>query len=114
MWCFSAGISTLGLYDLFKPSPLIHLYAITSILIFNAVFLSQNKIKRLNRDNANIRGVARLKVIYIVNIIAWVYLSGFLAKSINIIRSYGLRGIRAYAFDSSMGLATTTVLLIIQ
>ncbi len=115
MWCICAGISSLGLYGHFKPTPIIHLYSITAIFVFNVVFiLHNNKSKNSLDKTINIRGEARLGIIYFVNLIAWLYFSQFVPKTFNIISIYGLRELRQYAFDSAMGLATTKQLLIIQ
>ena len=106
MWCICAGISSLGLYGHFKPTPIIHLYSITAIFVFNVVFiLHNNKSKNSLDKTINIRGEARLGIIYFVNLIAWLYLSQFVPKTFNIISIYGLRELRQYAFDSAMGLS---------
>lgn len=111
MWCACAGISSLGLYDLYKPSDIIHLYSFTAITVFNIIFLSHNK---KNGDIQDIKGSIKLKLIYITHIVCWTYLFNFLIKSLNIISSYGFKRLRMYAFNSDMGFATTLELTIIQ
>ncbi len=113
MWCICSGISSLGLYGLYKPSLVVHLYSITAIFVFNLVFFIHNKTN-LSRNTIQLVGEARLLIIYFANIIAWIYLSQFIPKAINIIKAFGLRGLRPYAFDSSLGFGTTKQLLIVQ
>lgn len=115
MWCVCAGISSLSLYGHFEPSPTIHLYSMTAIFIFNAVFICHNNESKVLGERATfISGEVRLSLLYSLNIAAWLYLGQFIPKVFEIIDGNGLRGLRKYAFDSSMGLATTRQLLIIQ
>ena len=79
----------------------------------NLVFFIHNKTN-LSRNTIQLVGEARLLIIYFANIIAWIYLSQFIPKAINIIKAFGLRGLRPYAFDSSLGFGTTKQLLIVQ
>ncbi|WP_128856238.1 hypothetical protein [Bacillus sp. CDB3] len=114
MWCICAGLSSLGLYELNKPSAVIHFFSLTAILTFNAVFLMHNNVISNSIDFMKLKGSARLKIILLVNLISWIYSIPFLIKSINIIATQGFKVLRAYAFDASMGLGTTLQLLILQ
>ncbi|MFV0939610.1 O-antigen polymerase [Bacillus thuringiensis] len=114
MWCVCAGLSSLGLYELYKPSPIIHFFSLTAILTFNVVFLLHNNVMSNSIDFMKLKGSTRLKVIVLANLIAWIYSTPFLIKSINIIATQGFKVLRAYAFDASMGLGTTLQLLILQ
>lgn len=114
MWCICAGLSSLGLYDLYKPSIFVHLYSITTIVFFNIVFFVYNKKSSISINFSEINGFARLKTIYILNLICWIYLSKFLPRAIDIIASGGLKALRPYAFDSSLGMGTSLELTISQ
>lgn len=114
IWCSTAALSALGLFELYKPSMIVHFYSITAIIVFNTVFISLNNLNRNRYAIERINGFPRYKLIYLFNAIAWVFLSGFLLVSINIIQNQGFNVLRAYAFNSDMGLATTKELLVIQ
>ncbi|TDL61520.1 oligosaccharide repeat unit polymerase [Rhodococcus qingshengii] len=114
IWCTCAGISSIGFYGLYKPSAIIHFYSLTAIITFNIIFFIHNRNKENPINTRNIKGKARLNIIYILNFISWLYLSEFLIKALDIINSIGLKGLRGYAYDSSKGFATTFELLIIQ
>lgn len=113
MWCICAGVASLGIYGLYKPSSIIQFYSISAILTFNTFFLLHNRFEK-NIVFKNLAGTARLRLIFIANIICWIYLSAFIPMALNLISLYGFKVLRMYAFDSSMGLATTLQLVIIQ
>jgi oligosaccharide repeat unit polymerase len=113
MWCICAGVASLGIYGLYKPSSITQFYSITAILTFNTFFLLHNRLEKKILFK-NFKGTARLKLIFIANTICWIYISAFMPMALNIISLYGFKGLRMYAFDSGMGLATTLELTIIQ
>jgi oligosaccharide repeat unit polymerase len=115
LWCLSVGISSLGLFGFYKPSILVHFYSFSTIMTFNIIYFFHNRLKSKNNVSINkIKGSLRYNLIIFINIISWVYLSGFIVKSFSIIVSHGFNVLRMYAYDSNMGLGSTTQLILIQ
>lgn len=113
VWCFGAALSSLGLYDLYKPSWIIHLYSITAIVFFNFTFFICNKNYEQKFSFQELwKGKTRIKLIYVLNFVAWIYMLRFISTSINIISLGGLKMLRAYAYNSGMGLGSTVELLV--
>lgn len=115
IWCLCVSLASLGFYGLFPLSTIIHLYTITIIISFNLSYFIVNKGYSYNQSLEKIwDGKIRFKFIYSINFISWIFMSRFIVKSINIIMSGGFRSLRLYAYDSTMGLGTTTELTIAQ
>lgn len=116
VWTACAALSSIGLYDLYKPSSEVHLYIITLIFGFNLAYIVNNNCRK--KSNFNFDGVLKslinVKLIYFTNFISWIYMYRFLSKAIPIIKSRGFNALRLYAFDSSMGLGSTIELTIAQ
>ena len=112
IWCLTAGISSLGLANFYKPSVDVHFYSIVVIITFNIIYFIVPKLLKNKEEERS--SSLRVSLILYINIISWVYLSGFLLFSWNIIITKGFNYLRLYAFDSSFGMASTNQLLIIQ
>jgi oligosaccharide repeat unit polymerase len=116
MWCIGLFISTFGFFDIYIPSTKIYIYCYIVVVLFNLVyytFSGKNKKSEIRIFKSNIKSKKYL-VIIITNILAWGYSLKFLIRSIKIIKNYGFVALRAFSIDSSLGLATTTELLILQ
>lgn len=115
IWCFSGSIASIGLFDLYKPYINVHFFSLAFIVFFNLFFFIFNKnyiFKEYIGDY--ITGKLRFKIIYIFNFASWLYMLRFLVKSINIIKSGGFSSLRVYAYNSSLGLWSTSELIIAQ
>ncbi|MBW3110295.1 oligosaccharide repeat unit polymerase [Bacillus sp. MCCB 382] len=114
IWCIAASIASIGLFGIYKPSDLVQFYSITLILIFNISYFSWNRLK-ITKKPFLISGGINLKLIVVFNLIAWIYSLKFLLESLDIILNRGgFKVLRLYAFNSEMGLGTTSELLILQ
>ena len=115
IWSFSGAISSLGLYELYKPSNITHFYIISVIIAFNIVYflLSKNK-KSENLTSGTLMGYPKITTMVTINLISWIYVQDTLIKSVTIIFDQGFNVLRAYAFNSEMGLASSLKLFIIQ
>ncbi len=112
MWTFFPGLSSLGLYNIYKPSILIHVLVVVTVLVFNIAYSFFTRSEN-EEHNDIIFGNINRKALIIANLVSFLYLSFFLSKAIAIIRDFGFDYLRTAAFDSSMGLANTAELVII-
>lgn len=119
-WCVFGGLSTLGLYGLYKPEYIIHLYVIVCIVIFNAIYFIISKLKYIDKTknkeliiNSTI-GKPNYLIIYLLNSICLIYSSFFIPKAWMIINNYGYGALRTYAFKESSIYASTTELTVFQ
>lgn len=115
VWCVCASCSSLGLYGLYRPSFIVHFYSISAILSYNCTYLLFNKVYiTSNKFKESWKGRINEKTIYLLNLFSWIYMIRFINKSVSIILSGGFNTLRAYAYNSSMGLGSTIELLIAQ
>ena len=114
VWCGTAALASTGFYDLYKPVAIVHLYVFTVIIVFNVAYLLMNSLFRSNRLGNKLFGESRLGLIYIANVLSWLFMIRFVSKTYTVLLSGGFRVLRDYAFDSSLGLGSTVELVIAQ
>lgn len=114
VWCCAVALATTGIYDLYKPIPIVHLYVMTVIIVFNVMYLLIKGIFGRKRVEKKILGEPRRYLLYIANISSWLFMIRFVSKSYAVILTGGLRALRSYAFNSEMGLGSTAELILAQ
>ncbi|MDY0235314.1 MAG: O-antigen polymerase [Gudongella sp.] len=116
-WCISCGLASLGVYGLNKPIFTVHILSTICILIFNIIYMSasikQSSIIKIVRTRHTPRK-PNYRIIVFVNIIAYIFSAPFIWKSIAIIRSVGLYGLRSLSFIGTNNFANTNQLTIFQ
>ncbi len=114
IWVLCASLASFGLFNMYKISLKVQLYVATVLIVFNVVFLLfyDNSIKA--NYLPNFTNKINIKLVYVLNLICWIYMIRFLKKSIVIILTGGFNVLRLYAFNSSMGLGSTVELIIAQ
>ena len=117
VWCTFSGLSTIGLYGLYKPDTIIHIYVLSSIFIFNTFYFTISKLtKKSTVNNIDKHNMVEpnYKLIYIINLLALTYCSLFIKKALFIIDTYGFSTLRTFAFKESAMYASTVELTIFQ
>lgn len=123
MWCLCLGLSSLGLYGIYKPDSVVYFLSFITIVTFNLIYFvtGKRRVKSLREHKGQkdhniikIKGDVYFGFLYLCNIAAYLYSLPFIPRSIRLIRSYGFSRLRDYAFMSSSLLATTRQLLAFQ
>lgn len=119
IWIFCISYHLLNINDYYLVSDKVNFYSLIVIITFNiSYYIFSNKTDRIHIDFSNVKKdinvVCNSKLIIALNIMAYLFIIPILVNSIIIIQSLGFEALRAFAFDSSMGLASTLQLTIIQ
>lgn len=115
LWCVLPGLSTLGLNGIKAPSLYTHSYFLSFLGIFNIIYLLFTKKDRMTQlDFNNIDDMYRYRLIYILNILSWIYMIPIILNAYEIISNYGFSAIRDYTFISSDKLVDGTQKFISQ
>lgn len=115
LWLTAISLSTTGLFGIYKPSFQVHMYSILTIFSFNTTYIIFGRNWKSNFDyNVDVTKIINTKIIILLNIFSWIYMSRFLMRSIPIIMSNGFNYLRIYAYDSELGLCSTIELLLAQ
>lgn len=117
MWTICLGLSTLGLYGLNTPSPTVVFLGCATMLIFTFSNLLRTKLITVGEKPTVYDGeyvpLTKSFLLYVLNLIAYVFSIPYLIKAVNIIKTAGMYGLRNVAFASSE-YASTSVLIIFQ
>ena len=117
MWTICLGLSSFGLFGMNKPSLTVVMLGCCSMIIFTFSNLLNVKIITLSKRQKNYYSeyvpLTKCNLLYILNFFAYVLSLPYLIKAIDIIKNFGMYGIRNVAFSSSE-YASTSVLIIFQ
>ncbi|PNS40806.1 hypothetical protein RJ60_05925, partial [Mesotoga sp. B105.6.4] len=119
IWCTTGSLSSMGLFDLFAPSLIIHLYCICILIIFNLVYLIlSNNITKISTETSVEEqyplNKQKLCFIFLLNALSWIFMAKFVRRSIELIAYGGLKYLRLFSYDPNMELGTTAELTIVQ
>lgn len=113
IWSLVGIFASFNFYDMYPISIEIKVIILFSVFCFNVFYiLLSNKKYLKNKSTLNLN--LDLKIVFIFNIISYLYLISFIIRAFEIIKTSGFRVLRIYAFDPFLWGVSTYKLLIIQ
>lgn len=120
VWSINIIFCVINPYNWFLVSNQVHVMVVSSIIIVNVCYyffstkqMLPDVVDIFNMENECIFHTSTIWF-YMLNIFVYIELLPIVKKSLVIIRNNGFARLRVYAYDSSMGLASTAKLTIIQ
>ena len=89
IWSTCGILSTFKVLEIIQPSPLIHVYTIIAIISFNIAYLFGAQDTKKNEQNCDFQYVVNVKLLYLLNILAFVAMLPNLISSMKIIIASG-------------------------
>lgn len=115
MWCTGGGLVSCGYAGLYQLSNTTNLYIVTSIVIFNVVYLlmgKKNEVVNLE-EQINLWEI-KWKRIYRLNILCYFFMFPIVIKAVKIIRIQGWDALRRYAFVGSAELVSALQIRVVS